>query len=358
MPKMKKIVLQKRVAILSLINMIDVNQQPISVVGAGSWGTALAIQLASSGAPVRLWGHHSDVMSQMRAQRENTRYLKGCAFPDSLSVYTDMAECLAGVNDVLVVVPSHAFRAILRQLKSHVELSSVRIAWGTKGLDPLSQQFLHEVVAEELGDTVPSAIISGPSFAKEVASGVPTAVSVAGNDECFVDDLVTRFHAHTFRVYKNADFIGVQLCGLLKNILAIAVGMIDGLGLGANTRAALITRGLAEMSRLCLAVGGRVETLMGLAGVGDLVLTCTDNQSRNRRFGILLGEGLSIGAAKAQVGQEIEGYFNARQVYELSQRLQLEMPIADQVFAVLYEDRSPEQALQQLITRSPKAELE
>lgn len=329
---------------------------PIAVIGAGSWGTALALRLAYNANQVRLWGHDTEHMELVAAERCNTQYLAGYDFPDQLSVYANLDSCLSDINDVLIVVPSYAFRSVLQQLKNaHPDYTRLRVAWGTKGLDPASQQLLHQVVVDELSQ-VPAAIISGPSFAKEVAAQLPTAVSIAGNEQPFVTDLIARLHAACFRVYRNDDFLGVQLCGVLKNILAIGVGIADGLGLGANSRAALVTRGLSEMQRICVAMGGEAKTLMSLAGVGDLVLTCTDNQSRNRRFGMMLGRGASIKQAREEIGQEIEGYFNSEQMFVLANHLQLDAPITEQVYAMLYQGVTPKDALHTLINREPNTE--
>lgn len=311
---------------------------PIAVIGAGVWGSALATLLARNGNHVKIWGivppqfdHH----------------------PDNIDVCDNLESCLKDVNDILIVVPSHAFRQVLQEIK--MLNTKPNIVWATKGLDPETCQLLHEVV-EEILPGIHYAVISGPSFAKEVANDIPTAVSVAGNNTEFVNDVVERFHNHHFRVYVNDDLKGIQLCGAVKNVLAIAVGMADGLKFGANTRAALITRGLAEMSRLCEAVGADPRTLMSLAGVGDLVLTCTDNQSRNRRFGLLMGEGCSVEDAKNKIGQAVEGLDNVSQVYRLAQQYELQMPITEQVNNILYKGCDAKVAVQELLERSPKSE--
>jgi glycerol-3-phosphate dehydrogenase (NAD(P)+) len=328
--------------------------QPIAVIGAGAWGTALALLLASNGNAVRLWGNEPAHQQKMIVDRENHRYLPGFVFPDNLQVMMTLSEALDGVKDILVVVPSHAFRQVVQEIKTYVE--EPRLAWGTKGLDPDHQQLLHRVVAEIFSEQTPIAVLSGPSFAKEVAAGKPTAVSLAGNDAAFSHDMIKRFHNPNFRVYENSDLVGLQLCGTLKNILAIAVGIADGMELGANTRAALMTRGLVEMQRLCQVMGAQQETLMSLAGIGDLVLTCTDDQSRNRRFGKAIGQGKSCEAAEKQIGQAVEGLHNVKQVEALAAQYRVEMPITHQVHQILFASLDPKVAMMALLSRPVKTE--
>ena len=335
--------------------MAVIPNTPIAVIGAGSWGTALALLLARNGNETRLWGNEADNQAFMQKYRVNERYLPEYPFPDSLVVTTTLAECVEGAQDILLVVPSHAFRIVLKELKDLVS-SDARLAWATKGLDPKTKQLLHEVVKEELSPDTPVAVLAGPSFAKEVAANQPTAVSLAGNNESFILDCIERFHNDRFRIYVNDDMIGVQLFGALKNILAIAVGIADGLHFGANSRAALITRGLAEMARLNEALGGQAKTLLSLAGVGDLVLTCTDDQSRNRRFGLAIGVGADADAARATIGQEVEGLSNTKQVHELAQSLSVEMPIIEQVYNILMKGQSPKDVVAELLERAPKHE--
>ncbi len=323
---------------------------PVAVLGAGAWGTALAILLAANGQPVRLWGHEPALMRGLARDREHREALPGVAFPPALAIHEGLAEAVAGCRDLLVVVPSHGFRALMERLAA-MDLEAPRIAWGTKGLEPGRARLLHEVAAEALGD-IPLAVVSGPTFAAEVAARLPTAVTVAGNDPAFARDLASRLTSQWFRVYISDDMIGVQLGGAVKNVLAIAAGIADGLGFGANTRAALVTRGLAEMGRLGVAAGGRQETFNGLAGLGDLVLTCTDNQSRNRRFGKALGEGRPLEQALAAVGQVVEGRGTTREVMALAARLGVEMPISEQVHRVIHEGLPPSQAVHSLLSRA------
>ena len=323
---------------------------PILVAGAGAWGTALAVHLARNNQQVHLWGHRPSMMRTLCQERSNSYYLPDISFPPSLHVFDNLSLALHRVRDVLVVIPSQAFHIFLTQLQaSHSQ--PLRIAWGTKGLDPLSARPLHELVAQVFGEATAMAIVSGPSFAKEVGQGLPTAICISGNDVPFVRDLTERLHSSNFRVYPNDDFLGVQLCGVMKNVLAIAMGIAVGLDLGANSRAALLTRGIAEMRRLLLAFGGSESTLLGLAGMGDLVLTCSDHQSRNRRFGFAVGQGVSIDEAQASVGGEVEGLPNTRQLLSLADSLGVELPITQQVFEILYEGIMPKDGLQALLSR-------
>ena len=336
------------------------NKQPITVLGAGSWGTALAIQLMRHGGLVTLWGHEPEHIAAIATQHINDRYLPGIILPEDLITEPDLETAVKGAQDILVVVPSHAFRSVLENIQPYLTDTS-RLIWATKGLEAGSGKLLHEVAAEVLGEKHPLAAISGPTFAREVAEGLPTAVTVASQNEEFTHDMAERFHSEAFRAYTSDDVIGVEIGGAVKNVLAIATGIADGLGFGANTRAALITRGLAEMIRLGEALGddqsGKKETFMGLTGLGDLVLTCTDNQSRNRRFGLALGKGEDIEETLAQIDQVVEGVQTAREVFELAQREAVDMPITEQVFKVLYENRPPKKAVNELLARVRKAEL-
>ena len=277
----------------------------MSVLGAGSYGTALAITLARNGHNVVLWGHNPHHQAQLQADRCNAAFLPDVPFPDSLSLETDLATAIAASRDLLVVVPSHVFGDVLQQIKPHLRADS-RIVWATKGLEKETGRLLQDVAREILGPEIPLAVISGPTFAKELAAGLPTAIALAATETEFANDLQTLLHCgKSFRVYNNPDFIGVQLGGAVKNVIAIGAGISDGIGFGANARTALITRGLAEMSRLGSALGADPTTFMGMAGLGDLVLTCTDNQSRNRRFGMMLGQGIDVEAAQTTIGQVV-----------------------------------------------------
>lgn len=326
----------------------------IAVLGAGSWGTALAILLGQNGHEVRLWGHLPAEIEALQRDRENKAFLPGVPLPRQLKPETDLNRALDGINEVLIVVPSHAFRAVLSQLADQLD-TGPGITWATKGFEPGTQRLLSEVATELLPDR-DLAVISGPTFAGEVARGLPTAITVAASTEPHALRVADLLHAPWFRAYTSNDLVGVQVGGASKNVLAIAAGIADGLGFGANTRAALITRGLTEIMRLGIQLGGKPETFMGLAGLGDLILTCTDNQSRNRRMGLALAEGLTIEQARQRIGQEVEGLHTAQEVYKLSRRHGVEMPISEQVYAVLYEQLDPETAVRHLLERSQKPE--
>ena len=330
-------------------------RRPIAVLGAGSWGTALAIQLCRAGGPVVLWGHDPELVADIDAARCNERYLPGVPLPEQLSLCADLAVALTDVQDVLVVVPSHAFRDVLTAVQPLLGENS-RLLWATKGLESGSGKLLHEVAQEVLGDGIPLAVVSGPTFAREVAEGLPTAVTIASADEAFATEMAARLRSKAFRAYTNGDVPGVEVGGAVKNVLAIAAGIADGLGFGANARTALITRGLAEMMRLGENLGGHRETFMGLAGLGDLVLTCTDDQSRNRRLGLALGRGERLEAALATIDQVVEGVQTAREVHDLALSRGVEMPITEQIFNVLYAGCKPKDAVQALLEREQKAE--
>lgn len=327
----------------------------VAVIGAGSYGTALAMQLARQGVDTRLWGRDAEALNTMAEAGENSRYLPGCSFPEALKPIADIATAVDGVDAILLAVPSHALRAACEQLKPLVR-EALPVISAAKGLEPESCKFGHQVIAEALGDERPVAIISGPTFAKEVARGIPSAVTIASVDLSFAEHVADAMHGAGFRAYTTDDVVGVQIGGAVKNVLAIGVGIADGLGLGANSRAALITRGLAEMGRLSEDLGGRSETLMGLAGMGDLVLTCTDDQSRNRRFGLALARGQSVDEAQEEIGQVVEGYRVAREVRELAKARGIDMPITEQVYQVLYEGQAPVAAVLALSSRPQRAE--
>ena len=324
----------------------------IAILGAGSWGTAVAIHLANCGQQVLLWGHSASHVDDMTKQRCNQRYLPDISFPPALDVTANLEACVKEASHVIVAVPSHAFVSLLGQLSKPTN----GLAWLTKGIDPSTHELLSQLVAEKWGDAFPVAIISGPSFAKEVAKSLPTALILAGNNPAYLQTMHSLLHHNNIRAYLTDDIIGVQLCGAVKNVLAIACGISDGLNYGANAKAAIITRGLAEMSRLGMKLGARQETFMGLAGVGDLVLTCTDDQSRNRRFGLQLGQGVSIPAAEKYIGQVVEGKYNAAQVCALATQHKIEMPICEEVNTLLQEKITPEQAVINLMSRPPREE--
>ncbi|MEJ2060065.1 MAG: NAD(P)-dependent glycerol-3-phosphate dehydrogenase [Gammaproteobacteria bacterium] len=328
----------------------------IAVLGAGSWGTSLAVHLARNGHAVHLWDRKPEAVEAMSRTRTNARYLPNIEFPPTLTPTADLEAVCAACDDLLIAVPSKAFRGFLKTLQPHLR-PTARLIWATKGLEVESGKFLHQVLEEELGVSRPYAVISGPSFAWEVACGLPTAITVAGGNAAFCREVATILHSETFRAYTSDDLIGVQLGGALKNVMAIAAGISDGLGFGANARAALVTRGLAEMVRLGDRLGARAETLMGLSGLGDLVLTCTDDQSRNRRLGLALGQGKALESALRDIGQAVEGAVTAKVVMRLAGGTEVELPISQQVFRVLYEGIAPRAAVSELLGRDLKPEL-
>jgi glycerol-3-phosphate dehydrogenase (NAD(P)+) len=296
-----------------------------------------------------------DLLEAMVQERENVRYLPGAKFPPNLNAYPDLEECLDGARDILIVVPSHGLRDTLTALKPLLGPDS-RVCWATKGFELHTGKLPHQVVAEVLGTDRPMAVLSGPTFAKEVAAGLPTAMTVASTNEEFGRDLAVSLSSDMFRAYTSDDLIGVEVGGAVKNVLAIAAGMSDGLGFGANTRIALINRGLVELMRLGVALGANKETFMGLAGMGDLVLTCTDNLSRNRRMGLALASGMSIEEAQEEIQQVVEGVLAAEAVKEVADNLGIEMPICQQVYSILYEGTSPRAAVETLMRRQLKSE--
>lgn len=327
----------------------------VAVLGAGSWGTALALVIARNGWRVKLWDLWAEHVEALIHERENRRYLPGFPLPDLVEPARDLDQALAEVQEVLIVVPSHGFASLLGSLPPLGP--EVGLAWATKGLEPGTNRLLHEVACDILGER-DLAVVSGPSFATEVARGLPTAVTVASPKLIQARRVAAYLHGERFRAYTSHDLVGVQVGGAAKNVLAIATGIADGLGFGANTRAALITRGLAELTRLGTALGGRPETFMGLAGLGDLVLTCTDDQSRNRRLGLALARGASAEQARQDIGQEVEGILTSRAVHALAQRFGIEMPISAEVYGVLYAGTTPEKATRNLLARESKSELD
>jgi glycerol-3-phosphate dehydrogenase (NAD(P)+) len=327
----------------------------IAVLGAGSWGTAIAVLLARNGHRVLLWGHDRKAMERLREAGRNTHYLPDAPFPQTLEPHWDLGEVLAASHAVFVVIPSHGFRQLLRLLAPDIR-AGARFVSATKGLELGTGQPLHEIFVQELGESVIYAVLSGPSFAAEVARGLPTAVTVASRSSIFAREVAAWLRNETFRVYTSDDIIGVELGGALKNVLAIAAGISDGLGFGANARAALITRGLAEMMRLAEKAGAHRSTLMGLSGLGDLVLTCTDDQSRNRRLGLALGRGGTVSVAMRNIGQAVEGVGTAKVIRQVARARGVEMPICAEVYRIVHEQRDPRIAVTELFKRELKAE--
>ncbi|HIF50092.1 MAG TPA: NAD(P)-dependent glycerol-3-phosphate dehydrogenase [Thiotrichaceae bacterium] len=327
--------------------------QSVLVLGAGSWGTALALALARNKHSVYLWDIDSELISNLQTDKCNKRYIPNVTLPENLFPIASLEDAPTDLKLAVNAVPCHGLRSSLSLLKS---FSDIRICVASKGFEPDTQKFNHQVVEEELGEAS-FAILSGPSFAKEVAAGLPTAVTIAAKDINVAQSFSDLFHDDVFRTYTHSDYIGVQIGGAVKNVMAIAAGIADGLGFGTNARAALVTRGLNEIMRLGLAMGAKQETFMGLAGLGDLVLTCTDNQSRNRSLGLLLAEGLSIQEASDKIGQAIEGLKTAKEVATLAKKYDIEMPITEQVNKVLQSECSPRDAVQNLLAREAKAEM-
>lgn len=327
----------------------------LSVIGAGSYGTSLAVSVASKGLQVTLWDRKVERVLQMQRERENSIYLPGIKFPKSLNLTSDLKEAIEDAKIILLVVPSHTFKGILEKIVPYLTPKH-RLAWATKGLDRDSGDLLSNTANAVLPFPVPMAALSGPTFARELALGMPTAIAVAGDDYKFTADLCNLMHTPTFRIYECQDFIGLQLGGAIKNVIAIAAGLSDGLGYGANARTALVTRGLAEMIRLGVALGATERGFMGLSGLGDLILTCTDNQSRNRRFGVMLGQGISVTEALEKIGQVVEGYTMTATLYKLISNMDLQMPICNELYEVLYKGKSGPQAALDLLARSLKSE--
>ena len=328
----------------------------VAVIGAGSWGTTLAIQIARGAGAVRLWGRDASLVSTMQATRENPRYLPGIALSAGVRATTDHAEALRGADLVLVAVPSHFVRATLGPMVRAVPPGAAVLS-ATKGFEPGTALRMSELLAELLPEH-PVAALSGPSFAREVAGGKPAALVVASPDPAVARQLQERLTAPAFRLYTNRDLVGVEIGGALKNVMAIATGLSDGLGLGENARAALVTRGLAEIGRLALASGGQAATLAGLAGLGDLVLTCTGAESRNHRLGLAVANGRTLAEAEGATRMVAEGVRTVSSARILARRAEVCMPICDEVSAVLFEGKPVREALASLLAREPRPEEE
>jgi len=337
----------------------------MSVLGAGSWGTALALQAERAGSRVTLWGRNDAAMQAMQRARQNARYLPDARFGDDFVATASLSAALSPaarnrVTDppfVLIAVPSHAFRQTLQGLAERVDPAALRLVWATKGLELSSGSMTHELVSELLPGCVNRAVLSGPSFAGEVGRGLPTAITAASTDPGFADEVAERFATESFRVYTSDDVVGVETGGAIKNIVAIAAGLSDGLGYGANARVALVTRGLNEMARFGRAIGARSATFQSLACMGDLVLTCTDDQSRNRRMGLALARGLDTAAAIDEIGQVVEGMRAAQAIHARAAELGVDMPICEQVYRVLHRDVPVARAVADLLARRSGEEL-
>jgi glycerol-3-phosphate dehydrogenase (NAD(P)+) len=332
-------------------------QKPVLVVGAGSWGTALAIVLTGNGHSVYLWGRNSTHIAALKSENCNQRYLPGAIFPEGLLAVDDLESCLRECDEIVLAVPCVGMRSILEIIDKQGN-DNLKLCLTSKGLEANTQYLNHQIVEDCLGDRASTVVLSGPSFAKEVAAGLPTAITIAGSNEQTIALFAEKFHNEVFRTYTHDDIIGVQVGGAVKNVMAIAAGIADGLGFGSNTRAALITRGLAEIIRLGVVMGGRQETFMGLTGLGDLILTCTDNQSRNRRFGLELAKGATISEACENIGQAIEGIKTSQEVYQLALKNNIEMPITEQVCQVVNGEVLPNDAVKALLMRDQRPELD
>jgi len=327
----------------------------IAVLGAGSWGTALALQLDRSGSRSILWDRDIANLEKIRVSRFNQHYLPGIDIPESIVVENDILAAVKAADHVLVVTPSHAFASVMKTIRK-VLVPGQGVAWACKGFEPGSGRLLHQVAMELLPESTPLAIVTGPSFAKEVAMNLPTAVTVAGPDSDFTGIMAAALHGGRFRAYTSDDMIGAELGGAVKNVMAVATGICDGMELGDNARAALITRGLAEMMRLGAALNAKPETLMGLAGAGDLILTCTGDLSRNRRLGLKLGNGKKLEQALDEIGQVVEGVNSAAEVQRLAIQHKVNMPITEQVNGIIHHDWDPAQGVARLMAREQKAE--
>jgi len=327
----------------------------VAVLGAGSFGTALAHHIARNGFSVCLWARDEQLLQAIESERENRKYLPGIALAEALRFNSDLEQALANATDVLIAIPSQHFSATLEKIDAFAPKAG-GVLWACKGLEADTGRFLSDVVVDKLGANRNHAVISGPTFASELASALPTAITVAANSKNYAETVVKFLHSDRFRTYISDDIRGVQLGGAFKNIYAIAAGISDGLNFGANARVAVITRGLAELMRLGETLGVQSETLMGLSGVGDLILTCTDDQSRNRRFGLALGKGQSVSSALNDIGQSVEGIIATDVAFNLAAKHNVSMPIVEQVQRVINNQITPAEAVNVLLGRASKSE--
>ncbi len=329
----------------------------VCVLGAGAWGTALAKVLAEKGNPTRVWAHEADVARSIEDAHENVRYLPGHTLPETLTATVDLKHALDGAELVVVVVPTHAMREVLEKAKPLIPPQAI-LCSASKGIENETLMLMSEVLVDVLGEEVEPQLtyLSGPSFAKEVALGMPTAVVVAGTDPTNTEIVQRAFASEKLRVYSSDDVVGVEIGGAMKNVIAIAAGVIDGLGFGHNSRAGMITRGLFEIGLLANKLGGHPLTVAGLSGMGDLVLTCTGDLSRNRTVGVELGKGKKLPEILAGLGHVAEGVKTAKSAYDLSVREGVTMPITHEVYSVLYQGKDPRQAVVDIMTRELRAE--
>lgn len=325
----------------------------LTVIGAGSYGTALAMTVANKNLNVLLYSRNKEQALKMQESRYNEKYLPNIKLPNTLSITTNFKEAILSSQNILLVIPSHTFRSILNDLKDILK-EDQKIIYATKGLDRYKGQFLSDTIIEILGPKIKFAALSGPTFANELARALPTAIAIAGNDKAYLKEVCNLMQTPYFILYISSDLKSLQLGGAVKNVIAIATGMSDGLGYGANARTALITRGLNEMVKLGLRLGASDRGFMGLSGLGDLVLTCTDNQSRNRRFGFLLGKGYSVEDALKEIGQVVEGISSTKEIYELANIYGVQMPICSELYEVLEHGKSGKDAALSLMKRECK----
>ena len=332
----------------------------IAVLGAGALGTALAVHLAQvpGNHSVLLYGRDANSMQHMAVARANPRYLPNISLADNLKPTSDFTACVVQADYIVVAIPSTAMRTTLQAIHKHAGSQLRGVIWASKGLEQESGQFFHQVAAEELKSELPIALLSGPSFANEVALGLPTAVTIASENAGFSRDAAKLFHHGAFRAYSSTELTAVEIGGTFKNILAIAAGIVDGLQFGANARAALIARGVAEMIRFGRAQNVKLEALVGLSGIGDIILSCSDDQSRNRRLGLGLGRSQALATIEAEIGQVLEGKHAAKVIHQLAQRDCLDLPISSAVYAVLFEGLAPGQAVESLLARSSRDECD
>lgn len=325
----------------------------IAVLGAGAWGTAISINLCPRH-ELRLWARDAEHVERLRAERVNQRYLPGCPLPPAIAVTSKLDQALGGAELALAAVTTGGFRETLRLARSTGRITP--LIWLCKGFESERARLPHQICAEEMAPGVPRAVLSGPGFAEEIARGLPAALALASTEPAFARDAARALHGPVLRIYPSEDVVGVEVAGAVKNVMAIAAGISDGLELGLSARAALITRGLAEMTRLGTVLGGRAETFMGLAGAGDLILTCTGNLSRNRRVGLALARGMALAEVLAGLGHTAEGVYTARAVTRLAAEAGVEMPITHAVCRVLDDPRQARSAVQELLAREQKAE--
>jgi len=331
----------------------------VTVLGGGSWGTALAVQLARVGHSVRLWARDARFVTELAATRENKVYLPGVPLPDAIQPTASLGEACADSQMLVVVCPSKGVRALADGLRETLRGRPIFVS-AAKGVEQGTHLTMSAILSEVLGSGHAErvAVLSGPSFAREVSVGVPTAVTSAARELQVAEEVQRLFNGETFRVYTSTDVVGVEIGGAVKNVIAVAAGVSDGLGFGFNSRAALITRGLAEVSRLALRLGAERQTLMGLSGLGDLVLTCTGDQSRNRTVGLRLGRGEQLEDIVASMKEVAEGVHNTRSVRDLAQSVGIEMPITEQMYRLIYEKKPPRQVVTELMTRSLRREAD